>query len=57
MGYTTRDNRFYTEWDRISRDREVFTRWVDAFILEQKDFEGYLSALEDETLLRSVLDG
>lgn len=57
MGYTTRDNRFYTAWDRISRDREVFSRWVDAFILEQKDFEGYLSALEDGTLLRSVVDG
>lgn len=57
MGYTTRDNRFYREWDRISRDREVFARWVEAFILEQKDFEGYLSALDDETLLRRVVDG
>jgi glutaconate CoA-transferase subunit A len=57
MGYTTRDNRFYTEWDRISRDREVFARWVEAFILEQKDFEGYLSALDDGTLLRRVVNG
>ena len=57
MGYTTRDNRFYREWDRISRDREVFGRWVEAFIMEQKDFEGYLSALDDGTLLRRVVDG
>lgn len=57
MGYTTRDNRFYREWDRISRDREVFARWVEAFIMEQKDFEGYLSALDDGTLLRRVVDG
>lgn len=57
MGYTTRDNRFYTEWDRISRDREVFARWVEAFILEQKDFDGYLSALDDGTVLRRVVDG
>jgi glutaconate CoA-transferase subunit A len=57
MGYTTRDNRFYREWDRISRDREVFGRWVEAYIMEQKDFEGYLSALDDGTLLRRVVDG
>jgi glutaconate CoA-transferase subunit A len=57
MGYTTRDNRFYREWDRISRDREVFDRWVEAFILEQEDFEGYLRALDDGTLLRRVVDG
>jgi glutaconate CoA-transferase subunit A len=57
MGYTTRDNRFYREWDRISRDREVFGRWVEAFIMEQKDFEGYLSALDDGMLLARVLDG
>jgi glutaconate CoA-transferase subunit A len=57
MGYTKRDNRFYTEWDQISRDRDVFARWVQAFILDQEDYEGHLSAIEDGELLRSVLDG
>jgi glutaconate CoA-transferase subunit A len=50
MGYTTRDNRFYTEWDRISRDRESFERWVELFILGQEDFAGYLEALDDPRL-------
>jgi glutaconate CoA-transferase subunit A len=57
MGYTTRDNRFYTEWDRISRDRDVFARWVEVFILGQDDFAGYLRALEDPALTEKVLHG
>ena len=57
MGYTTRDNRFYTEWDRISRDREVFARWVDTFIVGMPDFAGYLAAMEDRSLLDEVLGG
>ena len=28
-GYYQRDNAFYTEWDRISRDRDRFRRWID----------------------------
>ena len=55
MGYTTRDNRFYTDWDRISRDRDVFARWVEIFVIAQNDFAGYLAALEDRSLLAEVL--
>jgi glutaconate CoA-transferase, subunit A len=29
LGYTSRDNDFYVAWDAISRDREVFGRWLD----------------------------
>jgi glutaconate CoA-transferase, subunit A len=29
LGYTSRDNDFYLAWDAISRDREVFGRWLD----------------------------
>ncbi len=57
MGYTTRDNRFYTDWDRISRDRDVFARWVEVFVLEQEDHAGYLRALEDGDSIQAVLDG
>jgi glutaconate CoA-transferase subunit A len=32
MGYYTRDNVFYRRWDAISRDRAVFTEWIDAHI-------------------------
>lgn len=57
MGYTTRDNRFYTEWDPISRDREVFARWIDVFIMGTEDFSGYLAALRDRSLVEEVLGG
>ncbi|MGA7271781.1 MAG: CoA-transferase [Acidimicrobiia bacterium] len=57
MGYTTRDNAFYTRWDEVSRDREVFARWIERFVLDQDDFDGYLQAMTDETLLEEVLGG
>lgn len=28
-GYTERDNDYYVAWDKIARDRETFTRWLD----------------------------
>lgn len=54
MGYTTRDNLFYTRWDAIARDRELFNRWVERFILGFDDFTGYLSALDDGSLTDPV---
>jgi glutaconate CoA-transferase subunit A len=30
LGYSVRDNDYYVAWDAISRDREAFTRWLDA---------------------------
>ena len=57
MGYTKRDNAFYTGWDVISRDRDTFARWIDAFVLSHSGPEGYLAALEDESLLDVVLSG
>jgi glutaconate CoA-transferase subunit A len=32
-GITTRDNAFYREWDRISRDRDDFRAWMDEHVL------------------------
>jgi glutaconate CoA-transferase subunit A len=32
-GYYARDNAFYTQWDAISRDRDVFRRWIDAEVM------------------------
>ncbi|MBV8348091.1 MAG: CoA transferase subunit A [Mycolicibacterium sp.] len=29
QGYSERDNAYYTAWDAISRDREVFLQWLD----------------------------
>jgi len=32
-GYYARDNTFYTKWDAIARDRDVFRRWIDDNIM------------------------
>jgi glutaconate CoA-transferase subunit A len=29
MGYSARDNDYYVAWDKISRDRAEFTRWLE----------------------------
>jgi glutaconate CoA-transferase subunit A len=55
MGYTTRDNHFYMKWDSISRDRSLFDRWMEEFVLS-RDFAGYLSALDDGSILEMVSD-
>lgn len=51
MGYTTRDNAFYTGWDSISRDRDRFATWVERFILSADGFDEYLRARDDGRLL------
>jgi glutaconate CoA-transferase subunit A len=33
LGYSDRDNRYYQEWDAISRDRDAFTAWLDRNVL------------------------
>lgn len=33
-GYSVRDNSFYAAWDSISRDRESFTAWMHANVLD-----------------------
>jgi glutaconate CoA-transferase subunit A len=45
MGFTTRDNAFYTEWDVISRDRDTFAAWMKDFVLEAPDHAGYLDKI------------
>ena len=35
-GITNRDNDFYKEWDRVSRDREEFAAWMDAHVLYEE---------------------
>jgi glutaconate CoA-transferase, subunit A len=32
LGITERDNAFYVDWDRISRDRDSFAAWIDQHI-------------------------
>ncbi len=33
LGITERDNEFYRQWDRISRDRELFGRWMEENVM------------------------
>ncbi len=40
MGYSERDNGFYTQWDEISRERETFTAWMTEHVLEQRPVGG-----------------
>jgi glutaconate CoA-transferase subunit A len=41
MGYTERDNAFYTAWDAISKDRDAFTAWIDRHIMATANFAEY----------------
>jgi glutaconate CoA-transferase, subunit A len=36
-GYSVRDNHFYSTWDEISRDRDRFTSWINANVLDVLD--------------------
>jgi glutaconate CoA-transferase subunit A len=33
-GYTDRDNAFYSAWDKVSRDRDTFTAWMQQHVLD-----------------------
>lgn len=44
-GYYERDNRFYTAWDEISRDREVFTDWMQRHVMATRDWAEYRKVL------------
>ncbi|HEU4916468.1 MAG TPA: CoA-transferase [Acidimicrobiia bacterium] len=46
MGYSRRDNAFYTRWDRISRDRDVFRDWVEEHILGTEDHASYMESID-----------
>ena len=46
-GYYDRDNRFYTAWDAISRDRERFTAWMQRHVLDTADVREYASLLRE----------
>ncbi|MFP3881514.1 MAG: CoA transferase subunit A [Actinomycetota bacterium] len=56
MGYTERDNAFYTKWDKISRDREIFEKWMEEFVTAADDFATYLTALDGGALTVLVDD-
>jgi glutaconate CoA-transferase, subunit A len=48
QGYYSRDNRFYREWDTISRRRDSFLAWIDANIHQVDNFEEFLDGRKAE---------
>jgi glutaconate CoA-transferase subunit A len=41
QGYYQRDNAFYRAWDKISRSREDFQRWMKQHVLETSSFQEF----------------
>jgi len=48
QGYYDRDNRFYLEWDRISRDPAALDAWLDEWVHGTRDHGEYVEKLGAE---------
>jgi glutaconate CoA-transferase subunit A len=48
QGYYDRDNRFYLEWDRISRDPAVLDAWLEEWVHGTRDHGEYVEKLGAE---------
>ena len=46
QGYYDRDNQFYLDWDRTSRDEAATRAWLDEWVYGVEDWNGYLGKLE-----------
>jgi glutaconate CoA-transferase subunit A len=44
-GYYERDNDFYVRWDSISRDRDLFTGWMQRHVLDTAGIDEYHRSL------------
>ena len=36
QGYYARDNAFYSQWDKIARERDGFTAWMQANVMRRE---------------------
>ena len=45
QGYYDRDNQFYLAWDQISRDPQKVSDWIEEWIFEVENWEGFLEKL------------
>lgn len=52
QGYYDRDNEFYLDWDRVSRNPELTAEWLDAWVYRLADREAYLDKLGSDRLER-----
>jgi len=49
QGYYDRDNEFYLEWDKISRDEEAAQEWLEEWVLGVRDRAEYVAKMGPET--------
>jgi glutaconate CoA-transferase, subunit A len=50
QGYYDRDNDFYLQWDKLSREREATEAWLQEWVYDLADREAYLAKLGQERL-------
>lgn len=50
QGYYDRDNAFYLNWDKISRDQEITEAWLQEWVYDVPDRAAYLEKLGQERL-------
>ncbi|MBA3795855.1 MAG: CoA transferase subunit A, partial [Chloroflexi bacterium] len=50
QGHYDRDNRFYLEWESISRDATALERWLDEWVYGVSDRAEYRDKLSEERL-------
>lgn len=48
LGYSERDNAFYSAWDAIAREREGFEAWIRRHILDTPDFGAFMASLRGQ---------
>lgn len=46
QGYYDRDNTFYLNWDKVSREQEAVEAWLDEWVYGLPDWDAYLAKLE-----------
>jgi glutaconate CoA-transferase, subunit A len=56
QGYYDRDNRFYLEWDRVSRDDDALQAWLKEWVLGVSGRAEYVEKLGSERV-ESLLPG
>ena len=52
QGYYDRDNEFYLNWDKLSRDQERVQAWLAEWVYGLEDHAAYVRKLGQETLAR-----
>jgi glutaconate CoA-transferase subunit A len=52
QGYYDRDNAFYLQWDRVSRDEAATNDWLEEWVLSLPDRRAYLEKLGADAVQR-----